>query len=50
MNTPAGFKKWLNSDNVHKVSDNLYTTQCAQWANRLTMPQLIAYYKREYTN
>jgi hypothetical protein len=44
------FEEWVNSDNVIKRPDGTYSTQDAQWRNRLTLSELKTYFKKEYGN
>lgn len=44
------FNSWLKSDNVVKVSDDVYRTQCTLYRKRFTLAELKAYYKREYSD
>jgi hypothetical protein len=42
------FKEWIESDNVVKVNDNEYRTQCTLYRKGFTYDGLFAYFKREY--
>lgn len=43
----TSFYAWLHNDNVIKREGG-YSTQCSQYANRLTYKELKQYFKKEY--
>lgn len=45
----ANFKEWMDDGNVYEVEDGIYTTQDAQWTNRVKgMDELRRYYAKEF--
>ena len=42
------FNDWFNDGNVHAVGEGLFSTQDAQWNNRLTLTELREYFIREF--
>lgn len=43
------FRKWFASDNVVRIGDNLYRTQCTLYSKAFTFEELQQYFKKEYT-
>lgn len=46
----TNFEIWKESDNVIKVGENEFQTQCSLYIITFTEKELKAYYKREYCN
>jgi len=42
------FKEWVESDNVVKIGENLYRTQCTLYSKAFTFEELKQYWKNEY--
>jgi hypothetical protein len=42
------FIDWINSDNVVKLDENTYVTQCNLYRIKFDIDSLFAYFKKEY--
>jgi hypothetical protein len=50
MTDEERFELWFKDGNVHEIEPDVYTTQDAQWTNRIKgMPALKRYFKKEFS-
>lgn len=42
------FKLWIKSDNVFKIDNDHYKTQCTQYCKTFSFSELFDYFEREY--
>jgi hypothetical protein len=50
MGLSSRLKEWLADGNVIVKPNGRYATQCSQYANSLTLKELVNYYIKEYVN
>jgi hypothetical protein len=44
------FLEWKHSDNVSKMNNGIYTTQCSQYKKGFTAQELYNYFMKEYAS
>lgn len=44
----SDFEQWLGSDNVSRLPEGQYITQCTQWKCKFSLEELEQYFLREF--
>jgi len=45
---PRKFRRWVKSDNVVKIEEDLYLEQTTQYNKKFTLEELYKFYQKEY--